>query len=130
MAAWPPPATPQNSIPVFLVGEGGPTAPSGVMLLDANGDPIDYTVPASVQGANAVAQCYLKLYNKVSLPVVGTDVPFATYYLAATSKFRFTFFGGLYLPLGIGFAFTVGVADADTAAIAAAGILGLNVEYN
>jgi hypothetical protein len=67
---------------------------------------------------------FLKLYNKATAPVVGTDIPVMIIDLAAAttvpgkhnltagmSPFRF--------PLGLGLAITGGLADSDTTAVAA-----------
>jgi hypothetical protein len=78
--------------------------------------------------ANAAAR-YLKLYNKATAPVAGTDTPVATFYLAPQASFRFEFPKGLYFSTGIGYALTTGVADADTGALTAGDILALDVVY-
>ena len=70
------------------------------------------------------AVAFLKLYNKATAPVVGTDIPVMIIDLAAAttvpgkhnliagmSPFRF--------PLGLGLAITGGFADSDTTAVAA-----------
>ena len=67
---------------------------------------------------------FIKLYNKATAPVVGTDIPVMIIDLpaagtapgkhnliAGSSPFRF--------PLGLGLAITGGFADADTVAVAA-----------
>lgn len=78
--------------------------------------------------ANAAAR-YLKIYNKASAPTVGTDTPVWTEYLAPQSKFELSFPKGLYLGTGIAYALTTGSADADTGALTAGDILGLNLAY-
>lgn len=83
---------------------------------------------ASGYNANAAAR-YLKLYNKASAPVVGTDVPVWTEYLAPQAKFELAFPKGLYFSTGIAFALTTGSADADTGALTAADVLALNLAY-
>lgn len=77
--------------------------------------------------ANAAAR-YLKLYNKATAPTVGTDVPFMTIYLPATSSFEVNL-DGLYFSLGIGFGLTTAAADADVGALTAADVLALNITY-
>lgn len=71
---------------------------------------------------------YLKLYNKATAPTVGTDTPILTLALEAHSAFNIEI-GGYYCSAGIAYALTTGAADADTAAVTAADIVGLNVLY-
>lgn len=82
-----------------------------------------------VSGYNASASArYIKFYNKASAPTVGTDTPILTYYVPGSSAFVFDV-PGLYFSTGIAYALTTGGADADTGALTAADILGLNVIY-
>lgn len=78
--------------------------------------------------SNAAAR-YLKIYNKGTAPVVGTDVPIWTEYLAPQAKFDLAFPKGLYFSAGISYALVTGAADADATAVAAGDILALNVSY-
>lgn len=72
---------------------------------------------------NAAAR-YLKLYNKASAPVVGTDTPVMTILIPPNSS-------GIVLPIAVGAEFTVGIAsalttgagDADATAVAANDII-------
>jgi len=73
---------------------------------------------------------YLKLYNKATAPTVGTDTPVFTFALPPTAAFAFDFAGGHYFATGIGYGLTTGSADADTGAVTAGDILGLNVAYS
>lgn len=69
---------------------------------------------------------YLKLYNKASAPTVGTDTPVATLAIPASTTgagFMLPIPGGAAFTTGLAFATTTGVADADTAAVAANEIL-------
>jgi hypothetical protein len=69
---------------------------------------------------------YLKLYNKASAPTVGTDTPIATLPIPASSTgagFMLTIPSGVNFSTGIAYATTTGVADSDTAAVAANEIL-------
>lgn len=75
-----------------------------------------YTLYAN--NVNAAVR-YLKLYNKATAPTVGTDVPVMTLAIPAGGVVNLSFFGGLAFSAGIAFALTTGVADADTAAVAA-----------
>lgn len=82
----------------------------------------------NIAGYNArTSAVYLKLYNKASAPTVGTDTPVLTLYLPASTGFVFDF--SFSFATGIAYALTTGSADADTGAVAAGDILGLNVMY-
>lgn len=81
-----------------------------------------------VNGNNASgAVKYLKFYNKATAPTVGTDTPVLTLALPP-GAFSFDL-GSFYFSTGIAYALTGGAADADTTALAAGDILGLNVVY-
>ncbi|MFN3587426.1 MAG: hypothetical protein ACK4UT_07975 [Moraxellaceae bacterium] len=75
----------------------------------------------TIHGHNAGgADRYLKIYNKATAPVPGTDTPVETYVLKAGQPFRLDFSNhGNPFATGIGYAITAGLADADTGAIAA-----------
>jgi hypothetical protein len=82
-----------------------------------------------VVGYNAAASArYLKIYNKASAPTVGTDTPVMTFYLPATTAFALDL-DGVHFSAGIAYALTTGGADADTGALTAGDVLGLNVIY-
>jgi hypothetical protein len=78
---------------------------------------------------NAAAARYLKIYNVAGAPTVGTDVPTHTIYLPAKSAFALDWPSGFFFSTGIGYALTTGSADADTGALTAGDVLGLNLEY-
>ena len=82
----------------------------------------------SITGWNAAAVTYLKLYNKATAPA-STDTPLHTEYLAASQKFQLSFPRGLNFTAGIGYRLVTGVADNDATAVAAAAVLGLNIDY-
>jgi hypothetical protein len=85
-----------------------------------------------ITGYNAAAAVrYIKVYNKASAPTVGTDTPVITEALAPSSKFTIDVAAdiGFYFSTGIAYALTTGSADADTGALTAADIVGLNVYY-
>jgi hypothetical protein len=84
-----------------------------------------------VGGYNAAAALrYLKLYNKATAPTVGTDTPFyGPIVLPATAAFAIPI-PRLFFTLGIGYGITVNGADADTTALTAADITGLNIAYS
>ena len=82
-----------------------------------------------VMGYNAALTVrYLKFYNKASAPTVGTDVPVLTIALAPSSAFERSL-DSFYFSTGIAYAMTTGSADADTGALTAGDVLGLNVVY-
>jgi hypothetical protein len=68
---------------------------------------------------------FLKIYNKASAPVVGTDVPIITIAIApsAECQFRISDIGGMRLATGIAYAITGAAADADTTAVAAGDVI-------
>lgn len=74
---------------------------------------------------------YLKLYNKATTPVVGTDVPLMTIPIPANTQgagFSIAFSMGPNFPLGIGIAITSGSADNDTGAVGAGDVI-VNLTY-
>ena len=81
-----------------------------------------------VVGYNAKASAvYLKLYDKVTAPTVGTDTPRKTFYLPASTAFALDMDD--YFSQGIGFALTGAAADADTTVLVAGDVLCLNIDY-
>lgn len=84
----------------------------------------------AIQGYNASASVrYVKLYNKASAPTVGTDTPVKTLAIPPGSGFAFDWPHGYSFATGIALALATGSADADTGALTAGDILGLNVDY-
>lgn len=77
---------------------------------------------------NSASPRYLKLYNKASTPVVGTDFPFWVETLEASAPFVIDL-AGLYFALGLGYGITTGIADSDTGAISAGDITTMNIAY-
>jgi hypothetical protein len=85
-----------------------------------------YSLSASNIGA---AARYLKLYNKATAPVPGTDTPVLTIKLPADSVTVLEWGAvGLRFATGIGLAITAGAADADVAAVVAAEVK-VNASY-
>lgn len=73
---------------------------------------------------------FLKLYNKATAPVPGTDTPVMTLALAVgQNTFRYGDIGITFLT-GIGFGLTGLVADNDATALAAGDVVALNVLFN
>lgn len=63
---------------------------------------------------------YLKIFNKATAPVPGTDVPTMVYPVLANSHFNVPIpSGGLRFGTGLGVCVTGGIADTDTTALAA-----------
>ena len=82
----------------------------------------------SAYNSNAAVR-YLKLYNKASAPTVGTDTPVMTIALVPSTGFVLDLPSPLHFSTGIAYALTTGSADADSTAVGAADILGLNIGY-
>lgn len=73
----------------------------------------------------AASAKFLKLYNKASAPVIGTDTPVATYPIAPNGgRIDFTSFNGISFATGIAYAITGAVGDADTTAVAENDVVG------
>lgn len=115
---------------------GAEAAPASVSRIPSAAGSTNATVAKAspgdlymVTGYNAAAAVrYLKFYNKATSPTVGTDVPILTLALQASTAFNIKI-DGLYFSAGIAYALTTGAADADTGALTAADIVGLNVIY-
>lgn len=74
---------------------------------------------------------YLKLYNKATAPIVGTDIPVMTIPIPANTQgagISIPFSMGVNFPLGISIAITAGSADNDSVAILANEVL-VNLTY-
>ena len=74
---------------------------------------------------------FLKLYNKASAPTVGTDTPLWTIPIPASTTgagVAVPLPGGLAFSLGLAFAITANLADADTTAVAAGDVM-VNMGY-
>lgn len=85
----------------------------------------------NITGYNAAAAVrYLKIYNKASSPTVGSDTPVLTFALPPGAGFAFDFPKPYYFGTGIAYAMTTGNSDADTGALTAGDVLGLNVVYS
>lgn len=70
---------------------------------------------------------FLKLYNKASAPVVGTDIPFKTIPILPNSAVNQELANCWRFGTGIAYALTLGIADNDTQAVPA-GVL-INLSY-
>ncbi len=76
--------------------------------------------PGSMYGYHimnaAVAARYVKLYDKLTAPTVGTDVPVLTLLIPASGSLSAQFEAGIWFTLGIGAGAVTAVADNSTAA--------------
>jgi hypothetical protein len=66
----------------------------------------------------------VKLFNKATTPVPGTDTPFQTIGVQAGESAEVSINGGLTYSTGIGLAITKGIADLDSTAVAAGDCVG------
>jgi len=73
----------------------------------------------SASNANAALR-YVKLYNKATAPVVGTDVPTCAFALPPNSSINLTFDAGIAFPLGLGIGLVTGAADNSATGVTAA----------
>ena len=71
---------------------------------------------------------YVKLYNKASSPIVGSDTPFMTIPLPAGGGANVNFTSGITFSKGIGVGATTGVSDGNTGAPAANEVI-VNIVY-
>jgi hypothetical protein len=85
----------------------------------------------TAQNVTAAAK-FLKVYNKASAPTVGTDTPIFTLAIPPSPGTLTVSFpnGGHYFATGIAFALTGLAAVADTTALAAGDVVGLNIAYS
>lgn len=123
----------QNTAPVTVSsGSIAPTASTNYFL-NSTASTNGALVSSATTGVQSVfatntgaAVAYVKLYNKVTAPTVGTDVPemiipvpAAVGGVPGVSAPIDCGFSGMRFPLGLGIATTGGAADADTTAVAA-----------
>lgn len=71
---------------------------------------------------------YVKLFDKATAPVTGTDVPAKTFLVPANGQISIQFAAGAHFSNGIGFAITTNAADLDNIAVAA-GDIYLDIDY-
>jgi hypothetical protein len=85
---------------------------------------------ASAYNATASLK-YLKIYNKASAPTVGSDTPVLTLPIPPNGTLNHDFpNGGFYFATGIAYALTGAAADADSTALAANDVVGVNIVYS
>jgi len=91
------------------------------------------TVYSMIARNNTANVVYLKLYNKASAPTVGTDTPVITLPIPPNTTAGILdrqLSNGWYFSTGIAYALTTGAADADTGAVGAGDVTGLNISYS
>src|SRR6478752_7194610 len=84
--------------------------------LVAAGSRVLYSISAS--NANAALR-YVKLYNKATAPVVGTDIPTCVFAIPPSNSVNLTFNAGIAFPLGLGIGLVTGVIDGNSTSIGA-----------
>ena len=95
-------------------------------LVKAN--PANLNILHIVNGAATLR--YFKLYNKASAPTVGVDVPLITITLpTGSSNFTLPALVGIDFSIGLSFAVTLGVSDADTTPFTVAGEVTAMIAY-
>ncbi|SAL10486.1 hypothetical protein AWB73_00119 [Caballeronia turbans] len=90
-------------------------------------------VPTGFDGFSgwATVTCYLKVFDKASAPVLGTDVPAMTFMLPANVPQRIDFgVETCAMKNGLQIAVTLNPADNDTTVLAAANTSGVDVFYS
>lgn len=90
-------------------------------------------VPTGFDGFSAWATvlCYLKVFDKASAPVLGTDVPTMTFQIPANVPQRIDFgVETCALKNGLQIAITLNGADADATVLAAANTSGVDIFYS
>jgi hypothetical protein len=90
-------------------------------------------VPTGLDGfaAWATVTCYLKIFDKATAPVLGTDVPAMTFMIPANVPQRIDWgVETLALKYGLQIAVTLNPADNDTTVLAAANTSGVEVFYS
>lgn len=114
---------------------GGLSAPARLLTAAASTNPTSVKASAGrvykIIGYNASATVkFLKLFNKASAPVTGTDTPVVTIPLPPSKEFSIDLGPfGMYLATGIAYAITGAVADLDNTALAAGDVVGMNLWY-
>ncbi len=127
--------SPSNPLPVTLAA--GATASGSIpyKLISANSTNativkagLSQVKGIQVYNLNAAAR-FLKIYNKATAPTVGTDTPVKIIVIPGnTAGAGSNVVTDISLSLGLAFALTTGVADADTGVVEANQIV-VNIDY-
>lgn len=83
---------------------------------------------AIVASNNGASPAYVKLYNKSTAPVVGTDVPVFTFMIPSGASLSFPSTYAIFFSSGLGLAITNLIADTDTTAVALNQV-SVNIHY-
>lgn len=116
-----------DSVVLSTMPQGKPTATRVMSAASTNAITLKTTGGAFFGFAlsnSAAYDCFLKLYNKATAPVIGTDVPKVTFRLKTTWDRDMFNEVGVNFPLGIYAAITKLAADSDTTVIAVNDIMG------
>lgn len=128
-----PPGTPNVTVntpaatPASLVSRTGTSvAGTNAKLIKAGA-----TTVLAIDGmCTAMTAKYLRLYDKGSLPTVGTDTAKLMFALAPGQRFHIEIPpAGFQFTAGLGMAITTMPADNDNTAVAAGDVVGLNIIY-
>lgn len=90
------------------------------------------SIGSIICGNNAATIAYLKLFNKATAPVPGTDTPVHTIMIPANtagSGFAYPIPAGLSFNLGIGLAVTLGIALNDNTPLVGGGTVCVSLGY-
>ena len=102
--------------------------PSSAASTNANVVKASKGTITGITGFNAnAAPRYLKLYDKATSPIVGTDTPVWMGIMPAQDSIAYIL--GLTFVNGIALALTTGPEDADTGAVGAGEVVALNIAY-
>lgn len=86
------------------------------------------TISNTTNGLFAATR-YIKIFNKATAPIAGTDIPVWREVVPANTTFVFSFpEGGLLTPLGLGITITSGIADTSNGAVNANDVV-VNIAY-
>ena len=96
--------------------------------------PGNHTIYFVALGGIGSSPAYLKIYDKVTAPVCGTDTPIQTFMIPAASTAangagsNLPFPGGIQILNGLGICVTGGIADNDATVVGAASYV-VNIVY-
>lgn len=125
-------ASNQGAVPVTIASTSGGSVPSHAISAASTNATSVKTSAGQVYGitisnTNTSAR-YFKVYDKASVPTVGTDVPKTTIQVPANATVARAYPAGLQFSNGIAYAATGGMADTDTTVISA-GDLSMDLDY-
>lgn len=124
-------ATVSGSVSVATKTSGGATNAKVLSAATTNATSVKAsagTIFGFVLSNTSAAYKFFKVYAKASAPVVGTDVPIATWGIPANDSVVFASDVGMAVGTGIAYAITGASADADATAVAVGDVVG-NIIY-